>query len=149
MRKKILYWSPCLNKVGTVKSTINSAISLKKFSKSNFEPVIINACGEWDEYLDIFKSSKIEVINFYKNSYFKYLPKTGFIYSRFSYIIIFIFSFISLLKIIKKNSDNYIIAHLITSLPLLLFCLFKFESQLVLRISGFPKLNYFRKYFWN
>ena len=29
-KKKIFYWSPCLNPVGTIKSTVNSAISLKK-----------------------------------------------------------------------------------------------------------------------
>lgn len=148
MKKKILYWSPCLNKVGTVKSTINSAISIKKFSKSNFEPFIINISGEWDEYLDIFKSHKIEVINFYKISYFKYLPKTGFFKSRFSYVVMFIFSFIPLVKLLKKNSETYIVAHLITSLPLLLFYLFNFKSKLILRISGFPKLNFLRKFFW-
>ena len=46
MKKKIYYWSPCLNPVGTVKSTINSAKSLSKFDKS-YDVKIINACGEW------------------------------------------------------------------------------------------------------
>ena len=35
MKKKIFYWSPCLNPVGTVISTINSAISLSKYDKNN------------------------------------------------------------------------------------------------------------------
>ena len=51
--KKVFYWSPCLNRVGTLYSTINSAISIKKYS-NKFEPIIINSCGEWDEYLDFF-----------------------------------------------------------------------------------------------
>ena len=46
--KRIYYWSPCLNKVGTYKSTINSAISLAKYSK-NYKIKIINSCGEWDD----------------------------------------------------------------------------------------------------
>ena len=33
MKKNIFYWSPCLNPVGTIKSTINSATSLKKFNR--------------------------------------------------------------------------------------------------------------------
>lgn len=33
MNKKIYYWSPCINPVETVKSTLNSAISLKKLIK--------------------------------------------------------------------------------------------------------------------
>ena len=28
MKKTIYYWSPCLDKVGTVKSTLNSAIAV-------------------------------------------------------------------------------------------------------------------------
>ena len=54
MRENIFYWSPCLNPVGTVKSTINSAISLKKFNKS-YDVSIINACGEWDQYKETLK----------------------------------------------------------------------------------------------
>ena len=46
--KRIYYWSPCLNKVGTYKSTINSAISLAKYSKK-YEIKIINSCGEWND----------------------------------------------------------------------------------------------------
>ena len=32
MKKNIFYWSPCLNPVGTLKSTLNSALSLKKYN---------------------------------------------------------------------------------------------------------------------
>ena len=49
MKKSIVYWSPCLNKVGTMKSTLNSAISLAKYSK-NFEVTIINVFGEWTKF---------------------------------------------------------------------------------------------------
>ena len=38
--------------------------------------------------------------------------------------------------------------HLITSLPLFLMRMFKFDTKFILRISGFPKLNFFRKFFW-
>ena len=37
---------------------------------------------------------------------------------------------------------------MITSLPLSLLNLFKFKTRFVLRISGLPKLNLFRRYFW-
>ena len=33
MKKTIYYWSPCLDKIATIKATINSAISLAKYSK--------------------------------------------------------------------------------------------------------------------
>ncbi len=40
------------------------------------------------------------------------------------------------------------IIHLITSLPLTLLLLFKFETKFILRISGLPKLTFFRKLLW-
>ena len=51
MKKKIFYWSPCLNPVGTVISTLNSAIALSKYNKM-YDVSLINACGEWDSYTD-------------------------------------------------------------------------------------------------
>ena len=41
MKKKIYFWAPFLNKVGTTKSTLNSAISLSKFS-DKYDIKIIN-----------------------------------------------------------------------------------------------------------
>ena len=67
MRENIFYWSPCLNPVGTVKSTINSAISLKKFNK-NYDVSIINACGEWDQYKETLSKNSINLIDLH----FKY-----------------------------------------------------------------------------
>ena len=145
--KSIFYWSPCLTKVGTVKSTINSAISLSKYSKNEFKVKIINSCGEWDEYQNIFKKNNIDLINFRFN-FFKYLPKNGFLQSRISYLIIILFSFFPLVKLLKKEKPEFIIIHLITSLPLLVNNLFKFNTKFILRISGFPKLNFFRKVLW-
>ena len=116
--KTVFYWSPCLSKVGTVKSTINSAISLSKYSKDKFKVKIINSCGEWDEYSEIFKKYGIDLIEF-KFKFFSYLPKKGFIKSRISYLIIILFSFIPLLKVLKNDKPNFIIIHLLTSLPLI------------------------------
>ena len=75
------------------------------------------------------------------------MPKTGYIQSRFSYLVIFVLSFIPLLRLLKKNA-NILIAQLITSLPIFIFKLFNFKTDLILRISGMPKLNFIRKKFW-
>ena len=147
MKKKILYWSPFLSNVGTVKSTLNSATALTKFSKDSVDVSLINVCGEWDSYEDEIKANNLNLIklNF---SYFSYLPKKGYIQSRFSYILIFIISFIPLIKLLLKYKPDYLIIHLITSLPLLINYFFRPKSKLILRISGFPKLNPIRKFFW-
>ena len=128
MKKKILYWSPFLSNVGTVKSTLNSAKAISKYSSLSKEVSIINVCGEWDKHEEEIKNNGVNIIklNF---SYFKYLPKKGFLQSRFSYVLIFILSFIPLTKLLYKNRPDYLIIHLITSLPLIINYLFRFKSK--------------------
>ena len=147
MKKKIFYWSPCLNPVGTVKSTLNSAVSVIQYGSNFFDVTLINACGEWDEYLDYFKDNNVKIINF-KYKFFKNLPKHGYIQSRFSYIVIFLLCFFPLIKLIRSNKPDFFIAHLITSLPLTVMNLLKTDTKFILRISGMPKLNLIRKSFW-
>ena len=147
MKKKILYWSPFISNVGTVKSTLNSAIAYSRYSLRTNNVGIINVCGEWDEYEDEIKKNNLNLIklNF---SYFKYLPKKGYIQSRISFFLIFILSFLPLIKLLNKQKPDYLIIHLITSLPLLINYFLKPKSKVILRISGLPKLNFLRKIFW-
>ena len=72
--KNIFYWSPCLSNIGTINSTLNSAIGLKKYFKENYKVVIINVCGEWDKYRVYLKKNNIEIKDLGFN-YFKFLPK--------------------------------------------------------------------------
>ena len=145
--KNIYYWSPCLANVGTVKSTINSAIALSKYNNKNYKVFLINSCGEWDNYRNLCEENNITLVDL-KFKYFKYLPKNGFIQSRFSYVILFLLSYFPLLKMLKKVQPHFLILHLVTSLPLFLMMTNKFKTQFILRISGYPKLNFLRKFFW-
>ena len=51
-------------------------------------------------------------------------------------------------KILNTHKPDYLIVHLITSLPLFLLLFNKFETKFILRISGLPNLNIFRKFLW-
>jgi glycosyltransferase involved in cell wall biosynthesis len=145
--KKIYYWSPHLsNDIATIKSVKNSASSLKDFSNS-YSVSILNAVGEWNENKNFFENKKIDMIYLGKDIY-NSLLRGSFIKSRYSYIKIFIFSFFPLVKILKKNQPDYLIVHLITSLPLFIYIIFNFKTNLILRISGLPKLNFLRLFFW-
>ena len=146
MKKSIYYWSPCLNKVGTVKSTINSAISLAKYSKS-YKVKILNVFGEWSNYKSILEKNNVEIENLTFN-YYNLLPKNGFLKSRFSYIIIVLISLIPLIIFFKRKKADFIIIHLLTSLPLILINFLNLKTKLILRISGFPKLNLLRRKLW-
>jgi len=143
--KKIFYWGPFLdNRIATVKAIYNSVVGINKFSKSN-NAFIINSLGEWNYKID--ESNKKFFLSSESN-FIEKLPRYGFIRSRISYILIFIFCFKNLKKILTKFTPDFFIAHLIVSLPLVLFSIFKFKTKLIIRISGKPKLNFFRKLLW-
>ena len=146
MKKSIYYWSPCLTKVGTVKSTLNSAVSLAKYSKT-YNVKILDVFGEWSSYRDYLLENNVEVENLTFN-YYKFLPKYGYLQSRLSYIIICLISFVPLIIFFKRKKPEIFIIHLITALPLILLNLFNTKSKIILRISGFPRLNILRKKLW-
>ena len=145
-KKKVTYWSPHINKVATVQAVYNSVKSLKNFSQEKFEPEIIDAFGEWEE----FHNNDLN-INFYKLYKFKFLNRIssdGFIFSRIKYTLIFLLSSLPLTMYLLRKKPDYFIIHLITSLPLFLNYFFDFKTKIVLRISGKPQLNFFRYFFW-
>jgi len=144
--KKIFYWSPYLSNVATIKNVLDSAYSLTKYGKNCFEPYIIDVMGEW-------KNKKKNIIE-KKVNYLKLgssnirLPISGFFKSRLISIYIYFHNLIPLFFLIKKEKPNYLIIHLLTSIPLTLLILFNFKTKFILRISGLPKLNFFRKLLW-
>jgi len=146
--RNIYYWSPFTSKVATIKSVINSAYAIKRYSSKKYCSYILNAVGEWDDYLKEINEKKINVINLNKNTIFKDLDKEGFLRSRIAYLYIFFKCIFSLNLILKNKKPDFLIIHLITSLPLFLFIFQNFKTKLILRISGLPKMNFFRKMLW-
>ena len=142
----IHYWCPFLTHVATVDSVKNSALSIKKFCKKKNDVTILNTCGEWN----FFKKNdlNIKIFDLQKINFYNFLPKTGFIQSRFSFILIFIINFFKLQKIIKRFKPDYLIIHLLTFLPIILSPIISKNTKIILRISGLPSLNPFRKFLW-
>jgi len=146
--RNIYYWSPFTSKVATIKSVINSAYAINRYSNKQYCSYILNAVGEWDDYLKEIYEKKINVINLNKNTIFKDIDKEGFLRSRIAYLYIFFKCIFSLNLILKNKKPDFLIIHLITSLPLFLFIFQNFKTKLILRISGLPKMNFFRKMLW-
>ena len=144
MKKKIFYWGPFTDQgIGTKKAILNSVISINKYS-SSYEAIIINAVGEWNSEK---KNENIKYLNLGPNI-FDSLPRYGFIKSRLAFIQIFITSFFKLKKLILKEKPDYLMIHLISSVPLILFILFNFKTKLLFRVSGKPNLNFIRTLLW-
>ena len=145
--KNIYYWCPFIGKIATIKAVINSANSLVKYSNKKFVPTIINSCGEWDKFNfslleKNIKTKKLE--NFFKIN----TNTSGYFKSRIVYIKIFVSCFFLLRDILKKDQPEYLIAHLITSLPIFLYLIFEFKTKLIVRVSGKIKMNFLRKLLW-
>ena len=147
LKHNIFYWSPFLVSIATPKAVVNSAKALKAYGE-NYECSIINFFGEFNSFQEDLKSKNINLINFFNKKLIKFLPKHGKIQSRFSFILIFVLSFLPLKKLITNHKPDYLIVQLITSLPMILILLFKFRTKFILRISGLPRVGFFRKLLW-
>ena len=146
-KKKLYYWSPGFVHIATFKAVINSANSIDKYSY-NYESSLINFFGEFNQYKEIIEKKKIKLINLFNENILNNLPKFGRIRSRISFLIIFIISFFPLKKLLKNEKPEFLIIHLVSSLPLVLLILFKFKTKFILRISGYPKLGFVRRVLW-
>ena len=146
-KKTVCYWSPFISNVATIKAVINSALSINRYSNQEFESLIIDVFGEWKTNIN----NETYNLKFYSLNYIAKLFKfssEGFVKSRLKYLIIFLLSFVSLKKFLIKVKPEFMIVHLITSLPLLLNLIYKFDTKIILRISGKPQMNIFRYMFW-
>jgi glycosyltransferase involved in cell wall biosynthesis len=146
----ILYWCPYLSHVATVKAVLNSALSIQQYSKKKLTPQIINSVGEWDDHREYLEKNNIEILNLSNlKSFYLNLPRNSFVKSRISYFLIGIFSIYKLYKFLKKkNEKDIFVIHLISYVPLLLLIIFNFKCKVILRISGYPKLNFVRSLLW-
>jgi glycosyltransferase involved in cell wall biosynthesis len=145
----ISYWAPFFDKIATVKSVKNSIKSLLLFYKNPKNIDLINFFGEWsNNKIENVDDKDLNYINFYNKKIINFLPKNSFIKSRFSYLVLFFLGIYPLIKYLKKNKPDYLLVHLISSLPLIILILFNFKTQIILRVSGLPKLTLFRKLIW-
>ena len=140
---KIFYWAPWIGNIGTIKAVLNSAFIMGHYSKNKIQTKIINSVGEWDNF-----EEKDKMINLRNFKFYKYLPQGGFFKSRLTYIIIFISCFLPLKKLVQEEKPDYLVIQLITSLPLFLKIIFNLKTKIILRISGYPKMNILRKLLW-
>ena len=147
MTKKIFYWSPYLGRVATIRSVLNSMIGLSRLHNNKYNISIINCYGEWDNYISSLKSNKIKIINIQKKIKFN-IDIYGFVISRLIYLMTLFLSYGKLRNLLIKKKPDYLVVHLLTFIPFFLFFNNTFKTKLILRISGKPKLFFFRKVLW-
>ena len=147
-KKNIFYWSPFTSNVATIRSVINSAFAVNKYFENKYTSYILDAVDEWNNYTSELKNKNLKVIKLNKKTIFHNLKKEGFLRSRIAYFYIFLKSIFPLHALLKNTKPTFLIIHLITSLPLFLFIIQNYETKLILRISGLPKMTFLRKIIW-
>ena len=146
---KIFYWSPFISYVATTYAVINSIVAMKKFSKKKVNISLINVASEWNDHIEKIKKENIKLIELKKKKIdFKNLPKGNFIKSRITYFIVFFCSIFQLHRLLKEEKPKYLVIHLLSFIPMTLLLFFKYETKFILRVSGYPRLNFLRKFFW-
>ena len=147
-KKTIYYWSPFIASVATIQAVIKSAWSINLYSKKKYTPYIINVAGEWNVYRQELQEKNIKIIDLTKSKIIDNKNHSGYLKSRILYIYIFLISLVPLARLLKKNVPDFFVAQLITSVPLFLNTVINFNTNFILRVSGLPKLNFLRFFFW-
>ena len=106
---KIFYWCPFIGNVATINAVLNSIKSINRYSNNIMKTYLINSVGEWDSKKETIDKNKIQIINFYNSNLINYLPKLGFIKSRFTYFVIFFLSVFKLHKILERKKPEFLI----------------------------------------
>ena len=147
MKKEIYYWSPFLGRVATIRSVINSMIGLKRYKNKRYKISLINCYGEWNTFRSRLKQENINILDLQKKFNFN-IDLYGFFFSRLVYFFTLLVSYKKLKILLTKNQPNFLIVHLLTYIPFIMYLNNNFKTKLILRISGKPKLNFLRSFLW-
>ena len=147
MKKEVYYWSPFLGRVATIRSVVNSMVGLKRFNKKLYKINLINCYGEWNSFRSRLKREKIRIFDLQKKFFFN-VDLHGFIFSRLIFFFTLIVSYNKLKYLLIKNQPNFLIVHLLTYIPFIIYLNNNIKTKLILRISGKPKLNFLRSFLW-
>lgn len=134
---KILYWSPYIGHVGTIKAVINSARAMKKYG--NHEVVIIKNHSEWEGFEEIILGDDIQIVDFKLKKRFPNLHKTKFMGSRLYMLTVALFGFFQLRAYLKKNQQDIVITNLIAIPAMLSMFTLKRRPKILASIQGYPK----------
>lgn len=135
--KKIDFWTPYIGNVGTIKATINSAEAIKKYSNEEVQINLFKIHSEWEGYEKNISDSRLNIVDFELQKYFKRLPKYGFLY-RFSMLLIMFYSIPKLVKYFDKNKPDIIMAYLQGITPIIARMFSKYKPKIVISIQGLP-----------
>ena len=129
---KLYYWSPFFSNVATEKAVINSVEAVNKFSKKKINAYLLDVIGEWHDRKIELSDRNIFIKDLLSFKLIKFLPKYGFVKSRFSYLIVFFFSTLVRLSVTARKIGIAPMGLIIANNPIKSF---KYSFQVAMAIS--------------
>ncbi len=134
---KVVFWSPYVGHVGTIKAVINSAKSFVQYG--NHSVALIKNHSEWDGYEQEIKKAGISVYDFRLKKYFPNIYSTSPLGSRIYMILVALSGILQMYQYIRKRKPDLIVANLVVLPVIVCTLLFRFPPKLIISIQGFPK----------
>ena len=134
---RVLYWSPYVGHVGTIKAVVNSARAFRKYG--GHEVTLIKNHSEWEGNEALLHSSGVQIFDFGLKKYFPNLYRTSPLGSRLYMLTVALFGFFQLFSYIRKHRPDLLVANLVVIPAVLCTRLFRNPPKLVISIQGFPK----------
>ena len=135
-RKKVIFWGPYSGHVGTIKAQINSAKSFSLYGE--YDAVLIRVHSEFIGMEDELFNNGVRLIDIGLRKYFPGLEKSKFLARRPYMLVVALFGFFPLIRILKREKPDIVIFNLIT-VPALIACVIaNIPAIRIVSIQGYP-----------
>ena len=104
-------------------------IGLKRYGGKYYKINLINCYGEWNDFRSRLKKDNINILDLQKKLILK-LICTDFSFSRFIYFFTLIVSYNKLKNLLIKNQPSFLIVHLLTYIPFILYLNNDFKTKI-------------------
>ena len=134
---KIVYWGPYIGNVGTIKSVVNSAVSMKKYG--NHDVTIIKNHSEWEGYEEKIERNGVQIHDFGLKGFLPNLTKVTLMGNRVYMVVVAFLGFFQFRSYLKKKRPDVVITNLIALPAILASFSVRNRPKLIASIQGFPK----------
>lgn len=134
---RILYWSPYVGHVGTIKAVVNSAAAMRIYGGHSV--TIIRNHTEWEGYEGRIRKYGLELVDFGLKRWFPTLHHVKMMGSRLYMLTVAFFGFFQLLAYMRREKPDILITNLIAIPAILATRFLRHRPKIIASIQGFPK----------
>ena len=134
---KLVYWSPYIGHVGTIKAVINSAIAMRQLG--GHDVLIVRNHSEWEGYEQRLEQAGVRIVDFGLKRMFPGLDRVKALGSRLYMLTVALFGFFQLRSLMHRERPDVLITNLISVPAILAAVTLRRRPRIIASIQGFPK----------